>query len=134
MKCANRKCNNEVKGNNPNKKYCSKTCCKEAHRKKTAWEGSVLSSSMKGSISELVVAVDLMKRGWDVYRALSPAAPTDLIAIRDNQTIKIEVRSGSRDKNSSLCFPRFKDRDSFSDQYAVVEGKDIFYIPIEKKI
>lgn len=42
----------------------------------------------------MVVSVDLMNQGFAVYRALSPSAPFDIVAIKGEVVRKIEVRSG----------------------------------------
>jgi hypothetical protein len=36
-----------------------------------------------------------MRRGFDVYRALSPACPCDLVAIHGNRVLRIEVKSAT---------------------------------------
>jgi hypothetical protein len=47
-----------------------------------------------GAERELLVAAELMLRGYHVFRALSPSSPCDLIAYREDRTpIRIEVRS-----------------------------------------
>src|SRR5208337_2252007 len=46
-----------------------------------------------GAVSELEVAADLMRREFEVFRALSPAASCDLIAIREGRILRIEVRT-----------------------------------------
>lgn len=35
-----------------------------------------------------------MRRGFHVYRALSPACPCDLVAIDETRTIRVEVKTG----------------------------------------
>jgi predicted RecB family endonuclease len=45
-------------------------------------------------VSELLVAADLTKRGFHVFRALSSAAPFDLVAHKDQETLRVEVTTG----------------------------------------
>lgn len=45
-----------------------------------------------GAIAELIAAADLMNRGFDVFRTLSPCSPCDLIVTRGEETIRIEVK------------------------------------------
>jgi hypothetical protein len=61
-----------------------------------------------GAISEILAAADLMKRGYDVFRALSPSCSCDLIAIAAGQPpLRIEVRTGNRSPvTGHLSFPR----------------------------
>jgi len=53
-------------------------------------------SSKVGAIKEILVATDLLKRGWEVYRAMSPAAGCDLVAIRGPLVRRVEVKSAGR--------------------------------------
>lgn len=62
-----------------------------------------IASSTVGAISELIVAVDLMRRGKHVFRALSPACPCDLAYIEGDRLITVEVRTGTRMKSGRLC-------------------------------
>ena len=49
--------------------------------------------SDKGAIGELVVAIDLMYRGFEVFRNLSPSGPVDLIAMRPNEkAYRVQVK------------------------------------------
>lgn len=67
-------------------------------------------SGTTGAISELRVAVDLMARGYHIFRAESPHCPCDLVAFRDSQMFKIEVRTIRR--NSSGTIPQSAYRES----------------------
>lgn len=51
------------------------------------------SQSTVGAIAELVASVDLMNRGFNVYRAVSPNSPCDLIATHRALTVRIEVKA-----------------------------------------
>lgn len=54
-----------------------------------------------GATSELVVATDLLKRGYHVYRSLASASPFDLIAYKNGSSIKIEVKTSRLLKNGA---------------------------------
>ena len=87
-----------------------------------------ISHSAIGSVSELMVAADLMSRGWSVFFPLFRAR-SDLIATdREGQIVKrIEVRSGKR-KGNELIFNK-KPTDA-KDHYAIVlVGEPIIYDP-----
>ena len=58
-------------------------------------EDAVRSSGDKGAISELYTSCDLLRKGYEVFRSLSPASSVDLIAIRDSRVIFVEVRTAS---------------------------------------
>ncbi len=51
------------------------------------------SQSTIGTIAELVASADLMNRGFEVFRALSPNASCDLIAKMGPTSLRIEVKA-----------------------------------------
>lgn len=76
-------------------------------------------------MSELIAAADLMIKGWEVYRALSPNSRCDLIAMsRDGkERLDIEVRTGYQSRATlKVCFSATdKDKDKM---FAVVIYED----------
>lgn len=62
--------------------------------------GASLSSNVSGAVAEMLVCVDLMRRGLDVYRSVSPSGRCDVVAIcRTTGAVnRIEVKCGLRDK------------------------------------
>jgi Holliday junction resolvase-like predicted endonuclease len=57
---------------------------------------SQVAAQSRGAVSELLVSADLMARGFEVFRAVSHAASCDLIAMRDGETIRVEVKSADQ--------------------------------------
>jgi hypothetical protein len=59
------------------------------------WRGSAMtvSSGDLGAAYELSVAADLIKRGFDVFRNLSPNGKADLLARKGNRTFTVQVKS-----------------------------------------
>lgn len=49
--------------------------------------------SARGARFEIIIAADLMRQGWTVFRSLSPIGRTDLIALKHTALIKIQCRS-----------------------------------------
>jgi Holliday junction resolvase len=49
--------------------------------------------SARGARFEIIIAADLMRQGWTVFRSLSPIGRTDLIALKQNALVKIQCRS-----------------------------------------
>lgn len=47
-----------------------------------------------GAASELVAAADLIARGYEVFRAQTPNASCDLIALKNGSCERVEVRTG----------------------------------------
>jgi hypothetical protein len=67
-------------------------------------------ASTRGAANELIVAVDLMRRGYHVYRALSPAAPCDLLVQHGEIIVRVEVRSTSSGKPAGAILAKDKGR------------------------
>lgn len=63
--------------------------------------GRAINPTTTGAISELIVSVDLMARGCDVYRALSACSRADLVCVSraTGAIAKIEVRSAKLDRH-----------------------------------
>lgn len=87
---------------NDRRSYCSEVCSKRAHqtrqlerRRNCNLQARLgLPGGSVGKINEMIVAVDLTKRGYDVYTPFSPTAPFDLLAVRsDGVTYKVEVKT-----------------------------------------
>lgn len=112
-------CGKEFTTNQPHHRICSDSCREE--KKRINQYPAELSSGTRGAISELVACADLLKDGWHVFRAVSPACPFDLMAVRGHEQQRIEVRTGSRSyPDAPLQFSRTKRGEDF-DLYAVVE-------------
>lgn len=52
------------------------------------------STGNTGTVAELLVATDLMKQGFEVFKALSPHCSCDLIAFDGDKCYRIEVKTG----------------------------------------
>lgn len=52
----------------------------------------------EGAFGELIVSADLLRRGYQVFRAISPACDYDLIVLKGTRLLKIEVTKGRREK------------------------------------
>lgn len=46
----------------------------------------------------MIVACDLLRRGYEVFRALSPSASCDLAILKAGKLLRVEVRTGYRDR------------------------------------
>jgi len=78
-------------------KYCSYECERSATKARFQAYNSTLfrgkTTATTGAISELRVAIDLLAKGYDVFRALSPSCPCDLAILRDSKLLRVEVRT-----------------------------------------
>jgi hypothetical protein len=70
-----------------------------------------LHPSTVGALRELIAASDLMKKGWEVFRSMSPACPCDLIIMSRNVMLRVEVRTGRRKKAGGIFVPKHGDYD-----------------------
>ena len=71
---------------------------------------TALPSATTGAISELRVGVDLLMRGFEVFRALSPSCSCDLAILREGKLLRVEVRTGTvyRKANGDLTYNQQK--------------------------
>lgn len=86
-----------------------------------------LTKGKRGAISEMVVASDLLNKGYEVFRSVSQDCSCDLLALKDGSMLRIEVRTGQRNQNGTLgCSVSEKDLARF-DVLAIVIGGEIVY-------
>ena len=92
----------------PRIKFCSVSCMQkyEAEHYKLKNPRLNLPTSTVGAISELYIATDLLKQGWAVFRALSPSCPCDLVIMRNDQVLKVEVKTIHFKKNGEPLIPK----------------------------
>lgn len=95
------------------KKYCGRQCI-------PLW------SKAAGSISELRTAVDLMKRGYEVFRAVDASASCDLLILKDQKTLRVQVKTSHRLANGRIFQEGLKGN---FDVLALVLPDKVLYIP-----
>ena len=121
-------CGGEFKTTRPQKKFCSIDCrrifTQNEYRKRNLL--SAVSSGTRGAIGELTICVDLLSKGYEVFRSVSPTSSCDLAILKDGKLLKVEVRTGYRSRSGNLMF---KKTDRGHDIYAVVIGNNTMYIP-----
>lgn len=116
------------------RKYCSYECISAFNKAKyRGFNPNDLKGNSRattGAISELRVSVDLLSKGYNVFRALSPNGPCDLAVLRDDKLLRIEVRTtyisytGKPYKTKNK-----KDDPNNIDHYAWVLPNEIIYEP-----
>ena len=82
-------------------KYCSILCRPSSVQHQTPLR---LPTSTVGTLAELLISSDLIRKGYAVFRALSPACYCDMIAIKDSFCWHIEARTGYQ-RNGRWFFP-----------------------------
>jgi len=130
MVCIN--CGEEIQAHKVKKargqaKYCGPSCQNEYWKKKYAGQNTIwgISSATVGAINELRASVDLLRRGYSVFRALSPSCPCDLVLLKDGDVFRVEVTTGHNSSNGRLYYPK-KDPQLY-DILAVVTSDSIIY-------
>lgn len=124
-------CNKEIKSQRT--KFCSNECyrinTRVRYHRYNPFKGKT--STTTGAISELRVAVDLLVKGYDVFRALSPSSPCDLAILKDYKLLRIEVRTAHKTASGSVYHrkPLPEDDKDNIDHYAWVLPKEIIYDP-----
>lgn len=88
--------------------------------------GIILRSAV-GAASELLVCVDLMNRGYEVFRALCPHASVDLLAMKDGAVYKVQVKTGKLTNRSRLLISLRHDIGRYDLLAVVVRDHGIFY-------
>lgn len=126
-------CKKNIKNNNYNKKYCDHEC-RRNHLKDIRADNQgrkglpILSTGTMGAMSELQVSIDLMNRGYEVYRALSPASSSDILAIKNGKIFDIEVRTGILGLNGRMSYPKTNIRANYVAVY-MRKNNEIYYFP-----
>jgi hypothetical protein len=99
MKCKRQDCGKAIPQKRLNRRavYCSTRCRNIEVRE--LYDGlngrqTDLSPGTRGAVSELRVAADLMERGYEVFRALSPSCSCDIAVLKDGRLLRIECRTG----------------------------------------
>lgn len=80
----------------PATKYCSEECSKVAQtrRYRELNPEPNLERNTRGAISEHRVIVDLLSRGFEVFKAVSGASSCDLAILQNGNLYRVEVKTG----------------------------------------
>lgn len=109
--------------------YCAIKCQRPQHYGKVKGIDPTVPPGTVGAISELMIAADLMSRGYQVFRCLSPHSFCDLVAFKGDECRKIEVRSGIYNEKRQLRFPTDSQGAEEFGVY-VPEDKSVHYLPV----
>lgn len=86
--------------------FCSPRCASTANRGKNPGDQhDARTTNHAGAASELLVASELLRAGWDVFRSVSPSARVDLLAEKDEGILRVEVTSGFLTPRGKLQHP-----------------------------
>lgn len=113
-------------------RFCSTKCQSAEYRKKTGGasptKGLGLNSSSVGTLHEMEVSCDLIRRGFHIFRAVCSSCPCDLAILRNGRLIRVEFTTGRLNaKTGKMNYPKH-DPLRF-DLLAVVTTAGILYDP-----
>lgn len=124
-------CKVEFKTTHPNAKFCSRKC--KTVQIKSPYNGFIngVDTSTTGAIAELMACVDLMKKGYEVFRAMSPSSHCDILGIKDGVVHLYEVRTGTYIESKNGKRLTWINRKAHGKEMIVVTYKDhkVHYIP-----
>lgn len=120
-----------------NQKFCGKACASEFQKQKWRLQNpksplGIVATGTTAEINEMRVTIDLLQRGFEVYRAAFQGMPCDMLIRKmewpATQSIRVEVTTGNRTAAGTVVHP---DRDAATfDVLAVVLGDgNIVYKP-----
>lgn len=126
-------CGSEIHTNRSDRKYCSTTCSGKAYREAhpELYGGAHdCDRSQTGAASELLVCVDLLRQGYDVFRAQSPSSSCDLVVILEGKALRIEVKTGRYQLNGDVSFAKSRlDPNKYDALAIVLPTNEIVYQP-----
>jgi hypothetical protein len=116
--------------------YCSIECERECmrivtqatYKSRSNTAETRLNTCQTGARSELCATCDLMSKGYEVFRALSPSSSCDLVIIKNGGMRRVEVRTAivGRAPDEISFSTTAKDRGR-QDIFAGVVGDQVFY-------
>ena len=112
--------------------FCS-AICRRQHEKQQyakANPSSHLTTTTVGTLSELKVSIDLLQKGYEVFRAVSSSCSCDLALLKDGKLLRVEVTTGHfSPRNRIPYFPLRKQNNGKFDILAIVTLGEIVYKP-----
>lgn len=112
-----------------NKKYHSAECYKNTIGSASG-KNLKLDSCKVGTISELIVCTDLFRQGYEIFRAVSQSASCDLIALKNKNCLRVEVKTGCKTSiGVSWADKKKTQTDGKHDILAVVVNGNPIYFP-----
>ena len=96
-------CQQSFTGKNMKRRvYCSMEC-RDLHYHRLDPE-SDLAKGVIGAIHEMEVCSDLLRKGWDVFRAISSHRTCSLIIVYKEQLLRVQVAKADRRKDGAVKF------------------------------
>ncbi len=89
------------------KKYCTEMCrMRHYNSHLTRGTDQAISTGSFGALSELMASQHLILQNFHVFRAVSPSCPCDLVVMKNQLLLRVEVTTGRRHvANQKIHFP-----------------------------
>ena len=115
-----------------NQRFCSPKCTTADTKAKQAManERVAISPGSVGAVSELLVCADLLRKGYEVFRSVSPHCSCDMVILKAGRFVRVEVRTGTiRENGLGYCPTRKCDEGRYDVLAIVFRGREIEYRP-----
>lgn len=99
-----RVCGQPVTSRQPAAKYCDNPVCRR--RAYYTPINRKVPSGTVASVSELRVGADLLQKGYEVFRSLSPHSTCGLMIFKQGKSFRVEVRTGRENPQGEFIFSR----------------------------
>jgi predicted AAA+ superfamily ATPase len=86
-----------------------------------------------GAFCELVIAADLLRRGYEVFRSVSAHSSCDLVCIKNRESLRVEVKTAHQIKGV-LWRTRELDHDVDLVAFYVRENDSIVYFAGDEEV
>ena len=117
-------------------KFCSNHCrilLRNEKYKKSRNHDLKISTASRGCHSELFAALDLLKQGFEVFRAINSHCSCDLAILKAGRLLRIEVRTGYVNSYGTIYYPKAARDEGRQDHFAIVyetpTGTKVSYFP-----
>ncbi len=123
-------CGAKFSARHKRQKYCSSKCGSKANQRPPVFEAALpgIPSGSSGAAFELIVCADLVLRGLNVFRSVSPSCPCDLIVQRNREIFRVEVTKGGIKHDGSFAWAAH-DPEKYDVLALVLPGLKVVYIP-----
>lgn len=129
-------CLKDFKTSFPNTKACSNEC-RQAFAKKRTRNMYGIGTASVGTIAEMEVCCEMLKRGYSVFRTVSQSSFCDVVAIKGSEVMMLEVRTGYYCPSGYISYPKIiHNKISNPTHYAVfvAETNEISIIKITPEV
>lgn len=129
-------CGKKIEGkHSTNKKYCTRKCANQFaidnfRRNNPA---TSLPKGTVGTISELKICIDLLGKGYEVFRAVSTTCSCDIAFLHKEKLFRVEVTTGYIGCNNNIIHAKPANEKHRYDYLAIVTkcGKIIYQPELE---